>query len=266
MSKQTGGMLAQVRQQAIADLVNQQGNITVNDLCSRFEVSPATIRNDLRDLEARGSLKRTHGGAIGCNKSAYELNSYQKVVQSIDEKRAIAKAAMDFIHEGDAIALDSGTTTFEIAQLLMGFRDITVVTNDLQIASWLERNTTVTVILVGGTVRRHFRCTTGQQAIDMLSILHVDKAFIAANGMSIEKGLTTPNVDMAGVKKKMLESADKVILVADSSKIERKAFASYAAISQVDVLITDEHADNGFVEALRETGITVVSVEIDKNQ
>lgn len=266
MSKQTGGMLAQVRQQAIADLVNQQGNITVNDLCSRFEVSPATIRNDLRDLEVRGSLKRTHGGAISCKKSAYELNTYQKEVQSIEEKRAIAKAAMGYIHEGDAIALDSGTTTFEMAQLLTGFRDITVVTNDLQIASWLECNTTVAVILVGGTVRRHFRCTTGQQAIDMLSVLHVDKAFIAANGMSIIKGLTTPNVDMAGVKKKMIESADKVILIADSSKIERKAFVSYAAISQLDVLITDEYADNGFVEALRGAGITVVCAEADKKR
>jgi DeoR family fructose operon transcriptional repressor len=262
----TGGMLAQVRQQAIADLVNQQGNITVNELCSRFEVSPATIRNDLRDLEARGSLKRTHGGAVGCKKSAYELNTYQKEVQNIDEKCAIAKAAMEFIHEGDAIALDSGTTTFEIAQLLAGLRDITVVTNDLQIASWLERYTTVTVILAGGTVRRHFRCTTGQQVIDMLSTLHVDKAFVAANGVSIKNGLTTPNVDMAAVKKQIIESADKVILIADSSKIERKAFVSYAPISEVDVLITDEHADNGFTETLRGAGITVVCAETDNKR
>lgn len=261
MSKQTGGMLAQVRQQMIADLVNKQGNITVNTLCDRFDVSPATIRNDLRDLEERGIVKRTHGGAISCNKTVYELNTNQKEVQNIEQKRAIAKAAMEYIQEGDAIALDSGTTTFEMAQLMAGMKDLTVVTNDLQISSWLERNTAVTVILTGGTVRRHFRCTTGQTAVDMLSMLHVDKSFIAVNGMSIKNGLTTPSMDMASIKRQMIDSSDRVILIADSSKIERTAFVSYAPVSRVDVLITDEHADNSFVETLRGAGINVVCVK-----
>ena len=260
MQKEAGGMLAQVRQQAIADLVNKQGNITVNTLCERFAVSPATIRNDLRDLEERGIVKRTHGGAIGCNKTSYELNTNQKEVQNIQEKRLIAKAAMEFVQEGDAIALDSGTTTFEMVQLMTGMKDLTVVTNDLQIAAWLERNTEVTVILTGGTVRRHFRCTTGQTAVDMLSMLHVDKAFVAANGVSIRNGLTTPSIDMASIKKQMIDSSDKVILIADSTKIERTAFVSYAPISRVDVLITDDNADNGFIEALRGTGVNVICV------
>jgi len=261
MAKQTGGMLAQVRQQAIAEMVNLQGNITVNTLCDRFDVSPATIRNDLRDLEKRGIVKRTHGGAISCNKTSYELNTNQKEVQNIHEKRLIAKAAMEFVQEGDAIALDSGTTTFEMAQLMTGMKDLTVVTNDLQIASWLERNSSVTVILTGGTVRRHFRCTTGQTAVDMLSLLHVDKAFVAVNGVSIKNGLTTPSIDMASIKKQMIDSSDKVILIADSSKIERTAFVTYAPISQVDVMITDDHADSGFIEALRGMGVSVVCVK-----
>ena len=262
MAKQTGAMLAQVRQQTIAELVQKMGNITVNDLCARFNVSPATIRNDLRNLENRSMIKRTHGGAISTTKMVYELSTVQKEVQCINEKRAIAQAAMEFIQEGDAIALDSGTTTFELARLLTNVKNLTVVTNDLQIASWLEQNTSVNIMLAGGQVRRNFRCTTGQTALEMLSMLHVDKAFIAVNGISIKSGLTTPAMDMAGIKKQMIYSADNVILLADSSKIGRTAFVTYAPVSALDVIITDENADSSFVESLRSTGINVISVEI----
>src|SRR5690554_6180434 len=172
MSKHNDGMLAQVRQQSIAELVSKKGNVTVNDLCSTFNVSPATIRNDLRSLEDRGAVKRTHGGAISCNKSAYELNTLQKEVQNVEKKRAIADEAIKQIQEGDAIALDSGTTTFELAKLLVKFNNLTVLTNDLQIAAWLEQNTEVNIIMIGGSVRRNFRCTVGQSAIDMLTVLH----------------------------------------------------------------------------------------------
>ena len=261
MAKQTGAMLAQVRQQAIAELVHKMGNITVNDLCTKFNVSPATIRNDLRSLESRSIIKRTHGGAISTSKMVYELSTVQKEVQCIDEKRAIAQAAMEFIQEGDAIALDSGTTRFELARLLTNIKNLTVVTNDLQIASWLEQNSSVNIMLAGGQVRRNFRCTTGQSALDMLAMLHVDKAFIAVNGVSIKNGLTTPAMDMAYIKKQMIDSADKVILLADSSKIGRTAFVTYSPVSVLDVMITDEHADKGFVESLRSAGVNVVSAK-----
>jgi len=266
MPKQTGGMLAQVRQQAIAELVNKHGNITVNDLCSRFNVSPATIRNDLRDLESRSMIKRTHGGAISSSKMVYELSTMQKEIQNIDEKRVIAKAALEFIQEGDAIALDSGTTTFELARLLGAIKNLTVVTNDLQIASWLEQNTSVNIMLAGGMVRRNFRCTTGQTALDMLAMLHVDKAFIAVNGVSIKNGLTTPSMDMACIKKQMIDSADKVILLADSSKIERTAFVTYAPISILDDMITDEKADSSFVEAVQSTGVNVICAGLQTDE
>jgi len=263
MAKQTGAMLAQVRQQTIAELVQKMGNVTVNELCARFNVSPATIRNDLRSLESRSIIKRTHGGAISTTKMIYELNTLQKEVRYIDEKKAIARAAVEFIQEGDAIALDSGTTTFELARLLTNIRNLTVVTNDLQIASWLEQNTSVNILLAGGQVRRNFRCTTGQSALDMLSMLHVDKAFIAVNGISIKNGLTTPTMDMACIKKQMIDAADKVLLLADSSKIGRTAFVTYAPVSVLDVMITDEFADSSFVESLRSTGVNVICARIE---
>ena len=211
-------------------------------MCKIQRIS-ATIRNDLRSLESRSIIKRTHGGAISTSKMVYELSTVQKEIRSINEKRAIAQAAMEFIQEGDAIALDSGTTTFEVARMLTNIKNLTVVTNDLQIASWLEQNTSVNIMLAGGQVRRNFRCTTGQSALEMLSMLHVDKAFIAVNGVSIKTGLTTPTMDMACIKKQMIESADKVILLADSSKIGRTVCNLCAGLV-LDVMITDEFADS----------------------
>jgi DeoR family fructose operon transcriptional repressor len=263
MPKKNNVMLAQVRQQSIADLVNQKGNVTVNDLCEIFNVSPATTRNDLRALEERCEIKRTHGGAISCNKTVYELNTYQKEVRNVDKKRAIAQAALSYIQEGDAIALDSGTTTFELAKLLGRFKELTVLTNDLQIAGWLERNTEVNIIMVGGSVRRHFRCTVGQAALEMLATLHVDKAFVAVNGISVENGLSTPSMDMASIKKNMINAAEQVILLADSSKIGRTALAAYAPISILDIYVTDEEADSGFISKLQDSGIDVILAKIE---
>lgn len=263
MTKKNNVMLAQVRQQSIAELVNQKGNVTVNDLCEIFNVSPATVRNDLRALEEKGEIERTHGGAISCKKTVYELNTYQKEVRNVEKKRAIAQSAVSYIQEGDAIALDSGTTTFELAKLLGRFKELTVLTNDLQIAGWLERNTTVNIIMVGGSVRRNFCCTVGQAALEMLSMLHVDKAFIAVNGISIENGLSTPSMDMANVKKHMINTAEQVILLADSSKLGRTALMAYAPITILDVFITDEQADADFVNKLQESGVKVVLSKIE---
>ena len=113
------GMFAEERKHMIVDLVNKNIKTTVNNLCEEFSVSPATIRNDLRELEEAGLLKRTHGGAISNIKANYEPNAYQKEIEHVNEKKAIAKRAAQYVHEGDTIALDTGTTTFELAKLCL---------------------------------------------------------------------------------------------------------------------------------------------------
>ena len=118
----------------IVELINKEIKTTVANLCEKFSVSPATIRNDLRELELAGLLKRTHGGAISNRKASFELNSYQKEVENLEKKAAVAKAAIQYVQDGDIIAIDTGTTTLELAKLLVGRRNITVVTNDLEIA------------------------------------------------------------------------------------------------------------------------------------
>ena len=204
-----------------------------------------------------GLLKRTHGGAISNLRANYEPDSYQKEIQNIEKKKAIAKNALQYISEGDTIALDTGTTTFELAKLLGSYHNLTVVTNDLQIAAYLERNSDVRVIIAGGAVRRNFHCTTGKKAIDSLQDLNVDKTFIAANGFSIKKGLSTPNIDMAQVKTVMIALADEIILLADSSKLGKSSFVRFADISQIDLLITDAGADADYVELIKREGLEV---------
>lgn len=266
MSKQPDIVFAEVRKQTIIDIVNKMGKATVSYLCDHFSVSPATIRNDLRELEEAGAIKRTHGGAISSTRINYEPSTSQKEVVHVVHKQAIARLAATFIQPGDAIALDTGTTTMELAKLLGGIENLTVVTNDIQIASYLEHNTDIMIILVGGALRRHFHCTVGQMAIESIANLHVDKAFAAANGVHSTKGVTTPNMDMAGIKTRMIESADEVYLLADSSKLGKSAFITFTTLSNVDVLITDQEADPAFIDAIKQIGVDVHLAEIDSKQ
>ena len=254
--KQSGAMLAQIRKNAIVELVNGQGFITVSELCQRFNVSPATIRNDLRDLELAHLVERTHGGAISCRKAAYEPDTRQKSAQRTDEKERIAQAALKHIQPGDAISLDTGTTTFQLCRLLAGFDRLTVVTYDLQIAAWLESNTRVTIVMAGGLVRRNFHCTSGQTAIDTLSRLHVDKLFLAANAVD-ENALSTPNLEMASIKSALIQSATQVILLADSTKLRQQSFARFATMDQVHTLITDAQAPAAMLAKIRDKGVHI---------
>ena len=266
MAKQPESMFAQVRNQEIVKMVNQNGNVTVLELCEHFRVSPATIRNDLRKLEETGAIERTHGGAISSQKAVYEPNTYQKQVQHVCEKEAIAKAAAGFIRPGDAIALDTGTTTYQLAKRLVGIERLTVVTNDLQIAAWLEANTDVSIIMAGGAVRRNFHCTAGQTALETIAKLRVDKLFAAANGVSVEYGLTTPNMDMANIKTQMIACAEEIYLLADSSKIGRNAFVRFAPLEKVNVMVTDEMADPAFVEQAVALGVQLLCEKIDNKR
>jgi len=239
MPKHKDAIFAELRRQKISDLVQKNGTITVNDLCSQFSVSPATIRLDLSTLEQTGILKRTHGGALSLKSGAYELTTQEKSTQNTAEKAAIARAAISFIHPGDAIAIDTGTTGFELAKQLVAFSTLTVVTNDIEIASYLEINTDFNVLLLGGIIRKHFHCTVGNYVLDALDSLHVDTLFLATNGISASFTLSTPSVDIANVKRKLIEIADHVVLIADKSKFEREAFASFANLSELSAVISN---------------------------
>lgn len=259
--KQQDALFAEVRKREIVELVQKQGMVTVNELCDSFSVSPATIRNDLTELEVLGHLKRTHGGAINNTRTAnYELTFSEKEVLNIEAKREIAKEAVKFIHPGDAIAIDTGTTTLELVKLLVDIPGLTVVTNDLRIAAYLEENSDVNVFLLGGGVRRRFHCTVGKTVEDMLNGMFIDTAFVSANGFHPERGLSTPSPEVGSAKRAMMKVAGKVIALVDKSKIGKSTFSYFAGPEDVDIMITDYNADDDCLEQTEKAGIEVIGI------
>lgn len=249
-------LFAEERKIAIADYIKRNGKATVADLCDRFGVSGATIRNDLRELVQRRLIARTHGGAMVTTKTSYELDAKERGAQNSEAKRLIAKNALELIDDGDILVIDTGTTTLELARLLGQRKNLTVVTNDIQIALFLEDVASVNVVVVGGKVRKQFHCTVGVQGRTMLNGLTVDKAFMAANSFSLEKGATTPDIQQAEMKSSLLEIAARTILLVDGTKIGRNSFVQFAQPERIDCLITD-CLDDRFRKSVEELGIEV---------
>lgn len=232
-------LFAEERKKEILDLLEKQNKVFVPDLCDFFNVSPATIRTDLRILDNEGLLKRTHGGAVKLSKATYEPTSDFKLSQKSEEKKEIAEYAIQLIENSDTIALDTGTTTLELAKLLPSKHGLTVITNDIAIATFLEQNSDAKVIMLGGIIRRGFNCTAGSFAAKMMQPFNVDKAFIASNAFSFESGFSTPSTEQAEVKRAMIHSAAKVNMLIDSSKFNCIAFYRFAELEDIDQLITD---------------------------
>jgi len=256
-------MFAEERKSRIVEFINENEKATVSQLCDRFEVSRATIRNDLNELDEKGLIKRTHGGAISTQSVNYEMSIVDREVRFQSEKEAIAGQAISYIRDGDCIGLDAGTTTYEVAKLLTGFSRLTIITYDLNIASYLDLNTEHTVILAGGEIRKRFHYMTGDAALRTLQDLYLDVLFLAGNGVDAQRGLTTPNLDTARIKKCMIANSKHKILLADHSKINNVSFTKYAEISEIDVFITDAGAEKKSLRAIGDKDVEVIAVEVD---
>jgi DeoR family fructose operon transcriptional repressor len=253
-------MYPEERQQAIAATVMSQGRASVADLAQAYDVTTETVRRDLAVLDRAGLLRRVHGGAV-------PVRALHLVEPSVDErestraghKHAIALAAAEFIPQSGATVLfDAGTTTARVAALLPPERELLIVTNSVPIAARLASLTSVSLQLLGGQVRGLTQATVGERAVGMLESLRVDIAFIGANGISVRHGLSTPDPGEAAVKRAMVECANFVVVVADSSKIGREEFVSFAPIDRVDVLVTDSEITPEDRAALAEHGVDVV--------
>ncbi len=236
--------------------------MTVTQLCEELGVSDMTIRRDLREMEIQGLLRRVHGGAMRIVRHSYEPPYTVRQTQQREIKQQIGRKAAELIANSDIIALDSGTTTLEIARALDGQRELTVITGSLpiinEIVSRYSLVSDIRLIVTGGTVRPREMSMIGHHPTRLYAELHVDKAFIAVGGISLEHGLTTYNLDEALVERTMVATADQVIVVADGTKFNRVTFASIAPLSEVDVIVTDLSADKSTVHRLQDTGIELI--------
>jgi len=232
-------MLPNQRRDKILDLLKEDGSAKVLNLARLFKVTEVTIRQDLEKLEKDGLITREHGGAYLKNVKDQVQTFSLAHQENMDKKEKIAVKCLEFIEPGDTIILDSGSTTTEVAKQLKGMRNLTVITNALNIALMLGAEPGIEVIVTGGEFKPPTLSLTGQKAADFFKGLHVQKLFLATAGISLKAGLTYPSISDIVVKKAMIDAAEITYLVADSSKIGKAAFASLGALSLIDYIITD---------------------------
>jgi DeoR family transcriptional regulator, fructose operon transcriptional repressor len=254
-------MYAEERQQAIASLVLSNGRASVAELAEAYDVTTETVRRDLAVLDKAGLVRRVHGGAVPARAlHLVESGVGERESTRADYKDAIAAAAVDFFPiSGGSVLLDAGTTTARIAARLPTDRELVVVTNSVPIAARLAGVPSVNLQLLGGRVRGLTQAAVGEQVLRYLDTLRVDMAFIGTNAISVRHGLSTPDGEEAAVKRAMVQCANYVVVAADSSKIGREEFVSFAPLSSVDTLLTDSEIADADREELTRNGVEVVT-------
>lgn len=250
-------MFAEERQREISSILHENGSVKVNELSEHFGVSEATIRRDLQEMDSKKLLKKTHGGAVKIQIINFEPSFIDKKDKKNEEKYFIGKAAASMINNGDTIILDSGTTTLELSKNITA-DDITVITNSIDIAAELSGKNNVKIILTGGVLRENTRSMVGYTCEEMLKNFRVDKAFIGANGISLIDGVTTPDITEAQVKKAMINSANKIIIVVDSSKFENVCFSVVCPITHVSTVVTSGDISKEIINDFTRQGIEFI--------
>ncbi|GHA85528.1 DeoR/GlpR family DNA-binding transcription regulator [Streptomyces tendae] len=232
-------MYAPERQQEILRLARDGGRVDVVSLAEEFQVTAETIRRDLKALDRAGLLRRVHGGAIPAGRLDFEPDLAERESTAADEKDRIARAALAELPAEGTLILDAGSTVARMAAAIPPDASLTVVTHSLPIAARLADHPGIQLHIVGGRVRHRTRAAVDAWALRAYGEIRADVAVVAANGFSVEHGLTTPDLAEAAVKRAALTAARRVVLLADSSKYAQEHFARFGALDDVDLLITD---------------------------
>lgn len=255
----------QERYKQIMIHLNQYGQILVDDLAEKLDVSPSTIRRDLTQMERQGLLRRFHGGAELIQPLLYEpfrnsvTFSNQEGMNS-EEKRRIAKAAAEMIQPGEIVAFTAGTTTTQITRYLGHVSDITIVTNTVNVAMELSQRQDITVFVTGGYLSGGWFSLVGDAALQAIKSLYFDRVFIGLNGIDAENGLTSFYVDEAAIVRGMIHQSNQKIVVADHTKIGVTTRARICEINKIDILITDAQVSAEQVAAFENVGVKVIRV------
>ncbi len=246
------------RRHDIVQCTLDSGKVLIPDLVDKYGVSAVTIRSDLNNLHSKGLLIRTRGGAVASNKITQELSINDKYNEHSEVKRKLALVASNLIDEEDAIILDSGTTTAEIANCLDRFKQLIVMTNGLNVAQNLVNADGVEVLMTGGSLRKKSLSFYGSQAEDSLSRYHFNKVFLGVDGFDLNVGVTTHFEAECVLNRKMCEVAREVIVVTDSSKFNTLGVHKILGLKEIDVLITDEGIQDEFIQSLEANGVRVI--------
>ncbi len=230
------------RLDSILSMLEKDDRILTHDLTKKFNTSVVTIRKDLTILENRGFLRRTHGGAIKTKKFYHGLALSEKEKINLEEKMRIVKKAAELVADGDTIILDSGSTTCLLAREIKDRKNLTVITNALNIASELV-DTDIRIILIGGSLIKDGLTMVGPLANTMLRQISANMVFLGVDGIDFTVGLTTPDIQEAYTSQVMMSVAGDVVLLADASKFKRRSLGVIAKVKEIDIMVTTNDLD-----------------------
>ena len=245
-------MFAEERQEKLLGILREKRKVAVSEMCDVFNVSGATIRADLRQLEEEGLLTRTHGGAVLRTRASFEQASDAREIVNLSAKERIGQRAAALVEDGDIIARN-----------IRDRQNVTVVTNDYQIARELEASPSIQTILLGGIVKKGYHCVVAINGRSILDTLNVDKAFMGTNSLSLKHGACVADIMLAETKRGMVEHASQVIIVCDYSKLNNTSLAQFTAADRIDTVVVDRLPDD--VQAYRNAGIQVISLDEEEH-
>lgn len=251
-------MAGESRRAQLLERLSEQGAVTVAELVDHFAVSEVTVRRDLGLLEQQGLCRRVRGGATQPHGRSYEPPFPLRRTFQQAEKSDIAATALSFVADGDSIAVDIGSTTVALAGCLSARHNLTVITPSLAVAGALVDHRSARVIVTGGVLRPSESSLVGHLAERAFADFHVDRLFLGVGGLHPDHGLTDYNVEDTLVKRAMLQTAKEIIVLADSTKLDRIVFASVAPVTDVHRVVTDAGADPRKVARLEDKGVDVV--------
>jgi DeoR/GlpR family transcriptional regulator of sugar metabolism len=247
--------------QHVLHLLDTRDSVQVSELAESFAVSEVTVRSDLTSLASQGLVARVRGGVRALQQGQSEVGFDLRLRLEVERKRAIARVAASTVEEGQAIALDASTTAYYLALELRNKRELVVVTNGLLVATALADASGITVLVTGGVLRLSAMSLVGDLGTDVLRTTRINKGFLGARGLSLERGLMDLNPDEVRIKQEMADACEEIYGIFDGTKWHRSALLSFVPVEDLTGIVTDSSAPVEEVEAWRAAGVDVVTVD-----
>src|SRR5262245_35073586 len=247
--------------QEVLRMLESRDSVQVAELAEVFSVSEVTVRSDLTELARQGLVARVRGGVRALQHGQSEVGFDLRLRLEVERKRAVARAAAALVDEGEAIALDASTTAYYLALELRAKRELVVVTNGLLVATALADSPTNTVLVTGGVLRLSAMSLVGDLGTDVLRTTRINKGFLGARGLSLERGLMDLNPDEVRIKQEMADACEQVYGILDGTKWHRSALLAFVGTEDLTGIVTDSSAPAAEVAAWRAAGVAVIAVD-----
>ncbi len=256
-------MLAEERRTRLLELVRFRRFASLPELAEELQVSESTVRRDVEQLEEQGSARRIHGGVLYCDVTPRLPHFDAQQPERLEQKRAIARRVIELIDSGDTVLLDGGSTTYEVARLLVG-RALHVVTNSLPVANLFAADINSDLVMIGGNISTRTGVSQGPYADEMIASLRVRKLILSVAGIN-DEGYFNNNLLLGQTEQAMMRAADQVIVVADSSKLGHRSLTHLCPLEAVHYLVVDNEMSDAWREKIMAAGVDLLVAEVQMN-